>query len=161
MSYIGLDLAIVSGICVLDAERKEAFLFQHKGSPIELLSFLITFILDGTTAQKVGIEELHQFRNATTTRSLLQRSGFIRYTLESYGIDTKEIHMESVLSMLQLKSKKELFDYILLGTKSLLSLTSNHTDALGIALYMYYLDTGNVLSIEELEVSTDVSRALA
>lgn len=161
MRYIGLDLAIVSGICVLNAESKEAFLFQHKGTPLELLSFLVTFVLDGTTTQKVGIEELHQFRNATTTRSLLQRSGFIRYTLESYQIDTKEVNMESVLSILKLKSKQDLFDYIVFGTESLIPLTSNHTDALGIALYMYYLDKGNVLAIEDLVITTDIPNVIA
>lgn len=153
MKYIGLDLAIVSGICVIDTDTNTIDLFQHKGTPIELLDWLFAFIIEneeeGVDSQKMGIEELHQFRNANTTRSLLQRSGYIFYTLSGYKFTVEMVNMESVLPVLKCKNKKELFEYALAITKHSIPITSNHSDALGIALYLFYTKEGYVLDTSD------------
>lgn len=164
MVYIGLDLATVTGICVYIPERNLALVREYKGNAIKQLnninSILVTDLykissiyniyINKYKTISIVIEQLHNFRNANTVRLLLEMSGYIRYTLTVDGYTVNYVAPDVARSHLGTKSKEDTHKLFIPNFKGSV-LTSNHTDALAIAIYQAHLD-GAAFNLNELAV---------
>lgn len=153
MNYIGLDLATVSGIALYNPNNPEATVLEKKGDPVYLWNFLWGFT-DGFRYMgdpyTVVIEEIHDFRNAKTTRSLLERTGYIKYQFISLGVEVIMAGPSEVRSFFNVKGKQALFDYMREHVhESTPYFTSNHSDALALAIYGA---KGSCLDVPEIRV---------
>lgn len=83
---VGLDLATTSGIALYDDD--EVKVTTYKGTPIELLTKIESYLKPGSLCV---IEEHKHFRNAKTTRSLLERNGFIFWSLVAKGYEVQKL----------------------------------------------------------------------
>lgn len=140
--YIGIDPATVCGVAIYYPEQNMARVMEVKGTPVEQLSTILEYLFKDIGEEKLlifSMEKLHNFRNANTTRSLLERYGYLRHTLDSLGFPVRETSPASVRAHLQVKTKTELFDYLGSFYRGK-HLTNNHTDALAIAIYQAWLD---------------------
>lgn len=140
--YIGLDIATISGIAIYSPLKHAAVVGQSKGEPIYQLDDIIAKSvpknLVGYSIQFV-LEEPHHFQNATTTRSLISRYGYIKYSLMGLKYPVYEVNLNSARHWLGTKTKKEthlLFTQYFRGD----FLTSDHTDALAVAMYKAHKD---------------------
>lgn len=135
--YVGLDTATVSGIAMWSPILHVGLVLQTKGTPTELLlciSELVLSKLNENIEPIFVLERQHNFLNANTARSLLERLGYIKYSLLSIGYTVHEAGTAEVRSFLKCKTKEETFRFfhpIYRGN----ALTDNHTDALALALY--------------------------
>lgn len=77
---VGLDIATSSGIALYDGEKICVTTF--KGTPVELVDYIESIIPQNST---VIIERHVHFLNANTTRSLLERLGYVKYSLIKNG----------------------------------------------------------------------------
>jgi hypothetical protein len=156
--YIGLDVATVTGISIYQPVWGQAKVTQFRGEPLQLFGFIKEYVLDPYLYYtKVFVMELpNHFRNAATTRNLLERYGFIKYTLIDYGQNPVEVNLNSVRSYFRTKNKEEVKRYFKPHYKGKKAFTDNHSDALAVAIYQsvqdkYRYDPGT-LKIEEMEI---------
>lgn len=89
------------------------------------------------------IERLHSYRNKTTVRSLLERSGYIKWSLTAQGYKVLEASPDMVRSHLGVNGKVTMFDKLLPYYNGK-RLTADHTDALACAMYQAELDGWSV-----------------
>lgn len=155
--YIGLDIATVTGIAIYLPENNKSKVVQYKGTPTQLLGFLQRHIVWGYGNYKrvFVLEEPHHFRNATTTKSLLERYGFIKYSLINHVILPVEVNLNSVRSYFRAKTKDEVHSYFLPMYQGKKKFTDNHSDALAVAIYQavqdgheYYPPTFKIMEME-------------
>jgi hypothetical protein len=136
--YLGLDLATISGIALWHPFTHTAEVVQVKGDPIETFAFLARVIMPllGKFQPTVCMEQSHHFINAKTTRSLLERYGFIKYSLmcNYKGMRIEEPNLNSIRASLGARNKKEMMG-ILATRYTGPYLTDNHTDALACCIY--------------------------
>jgi Holliday junction resolvasome RuvABC endonuclease subunit len=126
-----------------------------QGSPIEQGIVAFAKGINPSYATTYVLERLHTFRNANTTRSLLERYGYLKYLLQSGGYRVEEVSPRMARKHLGLVEKEEVYEYF----KKLytgLRLTSHMTDALAVALYQadrdgYEFRPGELLLTEDLK----------
>lgn len=85
---IGLDLATVSGVALAWSPNECVYVASIKGDPIVQLDQIRDMIIEyrrGGENVNVIIEQHVHFRAAKTTRSLIERIGYTRYSLYNDG----------------------------------------------------------------------------
>lgn len=135
--YVGLDTAKWTGIAAWNPLVHAAEVVQVKGEPVEQLLFISQHILNYAAEHVEFIfvmEKQHNFRNATTARSLLERYGYLKYSLLSIGYEVREAGPHPVRKNICCKSKEETFRRFIPFYEGDV-LTDNHTDALALALW--------------------------
>lgn len=140
--YCGLDVATRLGIAVWNPLENVAHVTMVKGEPIEQVVRILE--VAGRDAEKgtqlvFVMEVLPSFQNGKTTRSLLERYGYIKYTLMGTGFPVQEVHLSSVRRSLGVTDKMGVFNHFLPKYTGEHLLT-DHTDALAVAVYQSVLD---------------------
>lgn len=158
--YVGLDMATVTGIAIYIPKEPIAIVHQYKGNPIEQLNTikkLLNIYMTTNNYKTISnypytfvIEELKTFRNAHTTRLLLEMTGYIRYSLVSLGYRVLEVAPSIVRSYLDTKTKQGTLDFFLPRYTGS-NLTNNHTDALALAIYQAHAD-GHSEDLNSLQI---------
>lgn len=133
--YIGLDVAQTVGIAVYDGDS--AKVTDARSYPYIQLILIVRlaqkYILGGYLITFVMEQPVH-FQNAKTTRELLGRYGYLRWSLIHNGYDVQEANLNSVRAFLKCKTKRAVFD-LMLPCYSGLSFTDDKSDALACCLY--------------------------
>jgi hypothetical protein len=139
--YVGLDTAKVMGAAIWFPRQQKAWVEECKGSPLAQWKFIQDLLYPVPEEDVVFVfEKQHNFYNAKTTRSLLERYGFLKFSiLGSTRCQVREVSPKVARAYLETSTKKETFrrfipyfagDY----------LTDNHTDALAVAIYESHTD---------------------
>lgn len=126
---VALDVATSLGV-VYKHPNGKFYCTTYKGTPVQQLEMLLDVLGDDVTTCLVIIEQLNDFMNANTTRSLLERIGYLKNSLLKVGADIKMVNAMSVRKYLGVKGKE--------GVKELFSkygLDSDQSDALAVMLY--------------------------
>lgn len=152
-TYVGLDIAETMGVAVWQPEIQRATVYEVKGNPVVQLIELgeqILIPLGEEDKPLIAIELLTYLRNAKTTRSILERTGFLRHNLLNFGYTVEDVNLNTARRYLGTKSK---FDTQEKFKHYLKSITDNHADALAVCIYIssiegYSIDW-NSLFIEE------------
>lgn len=136
--YVGLDVAEVMGIAIVPKlEDHISFVLSVKGNPVDQLNKLLQVILstlDTDMEPIFVIEMLHHFRNKQTVRSLSERIGYLKHSLLAFGYQVREVGVSEARAAIGTKSKEEtLMRFVPFYSGE--ELTSDHTDALAIALW--------------------------
>lgn len=86
---IGLDLANTSGIAVFDTVTKEVKVNVLKGNPLEQMSKIKSVMYSFLSASQTTfvIEEHVYFKFRIAARSLMERIGFIKWSLIQDGFE--------------------------------------------------------------------------
>ena len=87
----GLDIAKRTGIASYNHKTDEVFVTTFAGSPIELLGCVKSLLPLPEFVEKVVIEKHVHFRNANTTRALLERLGYVKWSLQNFGYETVDL----------------------------------------------------------------------
>jgi len=127
---VALDVATSMGVCYFRIQDNKFYCTTYKGTPIEQLRTLFDVLGDDVNECLVIIEQLNDFMNANTTRSLLERIGYIKNSLLRVGAEIKMVNAMSVRKYLGVKGKE--------GVRELFSeynLDSDQSDALAVMLY--------------------------
>lgn len=138
LHYIGLDVATMAGIAKWIPEINVAVVDEMKGTPNHQLQYIINSVLppkEMAVETIFVLEKPFHFQNANTTRSLLERYGFIKYSLLGFGYQVREPNLNSARAWLGVRDKQGVFDHYVPHLNSGRMLTSNHTDALLVAMY--------------------------
>lgn len=99
----------------LDIAKKCGIAYYHNGtlrvdtvigSPFLQASRALSLV-DRGVEPIVGIEKLHRFRNANTTRSILKRVGGIELLLSLYDVEIKYLHHGTARKYIGAKSKED------------------------------------------------------
>lgn len=134
--YLGLDTATVTGIAVLLPGYRAA-VASVKGNPIQQLGVigpLIIALMKDFPQINISMEKQHNFFNADTARSLVERYGFIKWTLTGSGFVVNEVSPKPARKLLEVNSKEECFRKFCNYYKGT-ALTSDHTDALALCIF--------------------------
>lgn len=138
IAYVGLDIATITGIALWHPFTHKAEVVQVKGDPMETFGFIVKVIMPLVVELQptICMEQPHHFQNANTTRSLLERYGFIKYSLmcNYKGLRIEEPNLNSVRASLGAKKKEDVLQ-IMSTFYSGSYLTDNHTDALAACIY--------------------------
>lgn len=142
--YCGLDVATKLGIALWNPLENVAHVEMVKGEPVDQIIRVLEIAgfggMEEVPPELVFVMEiLPSFQNARTTRSLLERYGYIKHTLKCTGFPVMEVNVSSVRHSLGVSSKMQVFDYFLphyMGTH----LTTDHTDALAAAICQSMVD---------------------
>lgn len=136
--YIGLDIATTTGISIYSPENNRAKVHQYTGTPNQLWTFIHGEVLHRYQFYPVKnfvLEIPLHFRNAKTVRSLNQRYGYIRYSLQDYGHLASEMNLREVRGYFLAKNKEEMREYFKPMYRGKKAFTDNHSDALAVAIY--------------------------
>lgn len=142
--YVGMDLATTAGVAVYIPITNQAIVFSAKAEPIDQFKRMLTSIQSISDHLRNGVdmrldflyclERVHHFRNAKTSRSLIERYGFVKYALLMGEAKVVEVNLNSCRSWLKVKTKEENFMYYMPYYRGSM-FTSDHADALTCALY--------------------------
>lgn len=146
-TYIGVDPATRTGFAYYFPFSNEATVFECPGNPLEQWAFLKAMI-EMCPSSLVCMEVLHHFRNAITTRDILQRSGYLKWSSTSFGYTPREVSTPVIRSFLKCKSKEEVKELFAPHYSGIGRFTDNHSDALAVAMFSAYLDG----HLQELEI---------
>ncbi len=154
-AYIGLDTAAKLGYAAWRPEDNLAQVALFKGEPIEqvveiLDSTRLLFKEEELLDVVFVMEMIHSFQNAVTTRSLLERYGYIKHTLRSTGFPVVEVSPSPVRHFLGAAGKREVYDLLKPYYKGE-RLRDDHTDALACALFRSNLD-GYEFKLDDLVI---------
>jgi hypothetical protein len=161
--YLGLDTATVTGVALLNPVSNSAIVYETKGIPNLQYKF-IDNLLKGIEVtckahvETIAMEELRNFRNAKVTRSLLGRYGFILWSLRGMGYEVQEIAPKVARAKLNFRDKESVFRGFIPYLTSSLPFTSNHADALALALYVALMD-GYECKLESLKIKVSMGEA--
>lgn len=144
--YVGLDTATVTGVAFWNPRMQVAAVVEFKGSPVEQLHSILGELPYKKADVVFVLEKLYNFRNAKTTRSLLERYGYLKYTLIERGFRVEEVHPRMARNFLKVATKEDVFRYFIPFYRGNLYLSSNHTDALAVALYQADCDGWGLLT---------------
>ncbi len=135
--FVGLDIATTTGIAIYIPSKNVAAVGLSKGLPghqlDEIISMTIPLPKEFFHLNYV-LEEPHHLRNAKTALSLISRYGYLKYSLMGLGYGVSEVNLNSARAWLGTKDKQGthlFFTEYFVGSY----LTSDHTDALAVALY--------------------------
>lgn len=136
--FIGLDIAQTMGVAVVTSDSPTILLAEVKGEPPEqeaVLAYLVSRY-KSSYRQHFILEMPSHFRNAKTTRSLIERYGYLKYTLVTYDMDVNEFSPPVIRSALGLPNRKrDVLQYFREMFPAYAQfLTDNHTDALATAI---------------------------
>ena len=140
--YIGIDIATVTGIAIYNPIDNISYVIQYKGDPIQLFGFIThnLLIMESPLYPIYVLELPTHFRNATTTRNLLERYGFIKYSLMNYNHLPVEVNLNSVRAYFSCKTKANVKSLFLPKYQGNKKFTDNHSDALACAIYQSVKD---------------------
>lgn len=138
--YIGLDTALVTGIALWYPTENLALVTDIKGNPLEQFHWIYHLIPSGELC--LVLEKMVHFRNAKTTRSLLERYGFLKYSFLDRDFRVEEVHPGLARKFIGAKSKEDVKRYfwnreIACGVQPL---SEHQADALTVALYQSHLE---------------------
>lgn len=149
--YMGLDTATTTGIALWIPGEQRALVSEITGDPNEQFDYIVGDACpDDDENVAFVMEQMHYFRNAKTIRSLVERYGYLKYSLLGLGYPVYEVAPSVARHHLGVKSKKETHSLFLPhfdGEK----FTSNHSDALAVALKQA-CDDGENFRLEALEI---------
>lgn len=160
--YLGIDIAALCGVAVYIPEKNRALVFETKGTPVQQLEE-INWIVQNCTkdAQVVYVvfEKQYYFRNANTTRDLLERYGFLKWSLMACGFDIWEVGPSTARAFLGIPynpktaslSKRRTFDLLRQHYASTAPFTTNHSDALAVAMKQAF-DNGHLYELKFPEI---------
>jgi|SRR5688500_5376130 len=152
--YVGLDTAETMGVALYYPKNRLALVTEVKGTPIEQYIYITNNILlpIGNDKEQVLfiIEKLTNFLNAKTTRSLLERIGYLKYTLLSNGQLVEELAPTIARKTLGIRSNKRTVQ-LLFQKYTEMKLSDNHTDALALVVHRAVQD-GYPLNIGETTI---------
>lgn len=135
-TYVGLDTATVMGVAFYQPDFHVASVYEVRGTPLEQRRF----ICERAKEDMVYVfEKQHHFRNAVTARSLLERYGYLKWFLLDAKMLVREASPLPVRKLLGCKNK-DTVHRIMMPFIVGMHLTSNHTDALAVALYAAHQD---------------------
>jgi hypothetical protein len=143
--YVGLDVATKLGIALWKPLENVAHVEMVKGEPVDQVVRVLEVAGFGSGGKNpvselvFVMETLPSFQNARTTRSLLERYGYLKHTLKCTGFPVMECNISSIRHSLGVNKKMQVFDYFLpyyRGTH----LTTDHTDALATAIHQSMVD---------------------
>lgn len=134
--FIGIDPAQVMGVCVWNPNEHLAYVDHYKGTPVEQWKYLQPIIsYYGRNMELVFVlERLHNFRNATTTRSLLERIGYFKYSLIAMGQRVEEVSPEPARHWFGVKEKAEVREKMQERATGEEQFTTDETDAALMAI---------------------------
>lgn len=155
MISIGLDIATRTGVAFQYNNDPKIQVMEVHGDPVKLLETIYEIIPKDHVA-KVYYEKLVHFRNARTVRDLLERSGFVRWSLKNDGYLVDEVHVQSVRSWLGVKNKAEAKELIKGVSNCKVKITDNHSDAVGVLLFANKLKLSDVNQIDIIKGVDDV-----
>lgn len=159
-TYVGMDNASIGGVAFYNPTLHLALVAEVRGNPIYQLSQINVLMGMSIKTLKANdilfvFEMLVHFRNANTVRSLAERSGFLKYSLQGSGFKTVDVDPNVVRKSLGTKDKDGTFEFFAKFYKGKF-LTNNHTDAVAVAVYQAKMDgydpNFEKLSIERIEV---------
>lgn len=154
--FIGLDVAERMGVATWNPQLNKAYVHVAKGSPIHQLDYIFKEVLVEPEPLVEEpkfifvIERLHNFQNKNTVRSLLERTGFIKYSLISAGFRVEEVSPLMARAYLGVSTKENLrvkLEQYFTGIR----MTDDHSDALAVALYQASLE-GYQLDFRKLTI---------
>jgi hypothetical protein len=152
--FIGMDCAIVGGVACYDPNEHIALVTELKGTPLnhlQQINALLILLKGWSLRDKVFVfETLVHFRNAVTVRSLLERTGFLKWSLTGVGFETYDVDPNTARKFLGTGTKEATLKFFAPNFKGSF-LTNNHTDALAIALYKANMD-GYTPNFKQLKV---------
>lgn len=158
--YIGLDTATVMGFAFLRTDNNWAFCHVINGNPIEQLKELRSYLSTPAGLKETSsivLEKQHNFRNAISSRSLLERYGYLKYSLINEGWDVQEQSPKVVrkkLGFRTIDAKKDLFMMMTHYVKRMPAFTTDQSDALAVALGQA-IDDGYHFNWETLQIYGD------
>jgi hypothetical protein len=137
--YVGLDVAKVMGLAWYDRVRHTATVVEVTGTPIEQFTSLGMMALQDDDIVTFGLERLHVFVNAATIRNMSERQGFLKWTLITMGYTPKEVGPSEARALWSVKGKAGA-PLMLNPFAGPMMLTTNHADALLVALFLAHRD---------------------
>jgi hypothetical protein len=166
--YCGLDIATTMGVALWEPESHVALVTEVKGSPVEQYVYIYNNIIltnrkESYIERWVQVEDINKivftleqlayFRNAKTTRSLLERLGYIKYSLLSVGQEVNEVTATVARRSFGVIKKHPIMK--IFQDRTDMKLTDNHTDALALVIHQsvqdrYKFDIEKI-TIKELE----------
>lgn len=148
--YIGLDLATLAGVAILYPGNFAAVTVM-KGNPIQQFMH-VGSIVNGLKVPELSIvlEMPVDFLNANTTRSLLERYGFIKWNLIGSGFTPLEVRPKEARRVVGAKDKRSLFIKLKDNFKGHI-FDSNMSDALALCIYAAAQD-GYKVDWKQLEI---------
>lgn len=134
---IALDIARSCGVAVL-YKNNVVKVTTIVGTPQQQLSALIDLIGENKNFT-LAIEKLTYFRNANTIRSLLERSGYLKFSLiEKYEISSVHgISATNARKSMKLKSKKGVLNFF---KKFYKKINDDESDALALLWSLGLID---------------------
>lgn len=154
IQYVGLDISKWStGVAILTGNSLDTFVIQgdkKKKIPVHP-KLQLDKILDNISTQiihvQIGYERHTHFRGATVAETLIEINGYIKYSLEAIGYEVLPINVNSYRASNGIKGKDKKQQWQnLINTHFGVNLTTDHCDAIGIALHMANM---NLEDIEE------------
>lgn len=140
--YCGLDIAKTTGLAVWYPEKHFALVTHVKGTPIVQLKCILAAIpkeLFGEVLEPVFVlEKIFHFRNANTTRSLLERYGYMKHSLLDRAARVEEAHPLAARRLLKARSKGQVLR--MLQAYSGECMTQDGADALAVAIFQAHKD---------------------
>lgn len=108
---IGLDIAEKMGVVYYRQNSSVYYCTTYKGTPIQQMQMLEDVAGEDIKNAIVFYEELNTFVNANTTRSLLQRAGYLKNSLLKLGALTVDpVNAIAARKFLGCKDKKAVGD---------------------------------------------------
>lgn len=154
MNYIGLDIATVTGMAIYTPSTETIEVALNKGDPISQYVRLVNYLetMDYKDRHPTFVLELPlHFQNANTSRSLIERYGYLKHSLIRAGVyEVVEVNLNSVRKYLGCKTKEDVFRFF----QPLYEgdyLTSDHADAAALCLYQASVE-GHTVDLSRLKV---------
>lgn len=147
--YIGLDTATRMGVAIVQGEK--VGVMEIKGDPFTQWCALRSLLMSCEPAALV-FEKQHNFLNAKTTRNLLERYGFLKYSLLSLHYRVEEVSPKVARHALGVKTKQEMLQLLHPYYHGSRKFTDNHADAAAVALYQMCQDGGKI-NLECLQIT--------
>jgi hypothetical protein len=125
-----------------------------KGTPIKQAEYIVTHLVAEPVLNIEPVfclEMPHHFQNANTTRSLLERYGYIKNVLLGAGFKVREPNLNSARAWLGVKDKQAVLMHYIPYFAGGAILTSDHADALLMAQFQASKD-GIEPKWEELKI---------
>lgn len=138
---VALDVATNMGV-VYKTIGGKFICTTYKGTPIEQVEMLLDVLGDDLSKCTVFIEQMNDFINANTVRSLLKRVGYIENSLVRRGADVQYFNAMSARKYVGAKKKADVHKMF-----SKFGLDADQSDAM--AIMCFAMDYNPALIMEE------------
>jgi hypothetical protein len=139
---VALDVATNMGVVYKQHPGGKFMCTTYKGTPIEQVEMLLDVLGDDLTGCTVFVEQLNDFINANTVRSLLKRVGYIENSLIMRGAKVEYFNAMSARKYIGAKKKADVHAMF-----SKYGLDPDQSDAL--AIMCFAMDYSPTLIMEE------------